>query len=390
MQFSKQLWALLLTASLTVMAGATVAPSLPQMTLIFSEVPKAEFLTRLILTLPALLVGLGASFVGRAVDRYGRLKLLYLGLVLYAVCGTTGLYFNDLYAILAGRAGLGIAVALTMTSIGTLIGDYYTPPEQQRVFGIQSAFMALGGMVFVSTGGFLADYHWRAPFALYGLSIVILFFVLSVLREPKKKKTSTLKSENTTSKIGTTHYFIYFIAGFAMLLFYLIPVQIPFLVKALGVESNALGGLAIVMATLGGASTSLLFKRLRARFTPQQLLPLSFFCFGLGFSVVGQTENLVVLYAAMFFSGLGFGVFMPNLNTWVLSITPEAVRGRAVGSISSAIFVGQFLTPFLAYPLQEHIGLQRGFSVIGLFLIALGLFLLLALPRLPLLGKEGK
>ena len=55
---------LILVSTLTVMSGATIAPSLPAMREYFAEVPHADYLVRLVLTLPALLIGslLGALF----------------------------------------------------------------------------------------------------------------------------------------------------------------------------------------------------------------------------------------------------------------------------------------------------------------------------------------
>jgi len=45
---------LLLVSTLTVMAGATIAPALPAMRQYFSEVANADYWVRLILTAPAL------------------------------------------------------------------------------------------------------------------------------------------------------------------------------------------------------------------------------------------------------------------------------------------------------------------------------------------------
>jgi hypothetical protein len=45
---------LLLSSSLTVMAGATIAPSLPAMRDYFAATPNTDFWVRLVLTVPAL------------------------------------------------------------------------------------------------------------------------------------------------------------------------------------------------------------------------------------------------------------------------------------------------------------------------------------------------
>jgi MFS family permease len=90
------LWALLLASSLTVMAGATIAPALPQIEATFAGTPHVELLTRLVLTVTAIFTVVGSPLAGLFVDRFGRKPLLMVGLVLYAVAGTSGLYVDSL------------------------------------------------------------------------------------------------------------------------------------------------------------------------------------------------------------------------------------------------------------------------------------------------------
>ena len=70
---------LLLTSTLTVMSGATIAPSLPAMQEHFAQVPNSELLVRLVLTVPALFIAIGGLFVGQLLDRLGRKPLLMEG-----------------------------------------------------------------------------------------------------------------------------------------------------------------------------------------------------------------------------------------------------------------------------------------------------------------------
>lgn len=62
---------LLCLAALTVMAGATLAPSLPALENHFVDTANSELLTRLVLTLPALFIALFAPLAGVVFDRFG-------------------------------------------------------------------------------------------------------------------------------------------------------------------------------------------------------------------------------------------------------------------------------------------------------------------------------
>jgi MFS family permease len=94
---------LLLASTLTVMAGATIAPSLPQMQKHFAEVENVELWVRLVLTIPALFIALSSPFAGIAVDRFGRKLLLIFSAAVYGLAGSSGFISNSLPSIIIGR-----------------------------------------------------------------------------------------------------------------------------------------------------------------------------------------------------------------------------------------------------------------------------------------------
>lgn len=103
------------------MAASLVAPALPSIAEEFADLSNADFLARLVLSLPALFIALTAAVSGRVIDKFGRMKPLYFGLVLYVVSGTAVYFCNELYVILVYRATLGIAIGLLSTVAVTLI-----------------------------------------------------------------------------------------------------------------------------------------------------------------------------------------------------------------------------------------------------------------------------
>lgn len=179
---------LLVTSTLTVMAGAIIAPSLPAMQEHFATVPNVDFWVRLVLTMPALFIVIGAPFAGMIIDRFGRKWLLVIGAILYGLAGSAGYILPSLTALLVSRALLGLAVAGVMTSVTTLIADYYDGPSRAQILGFQAAFMGLGGTIFLTTGGFLADLDWRNPFLIYLFAFMILPFIITALFEPSRSR----------------------------------------------------------------------------------------------------------------------------------------------------------------------------------------------------------
>src|SRR5690606_6032431 len=148
-------WALLLAATLTVMANSTIAPALPGLEAMFGDTPQAGLITRLLVTAPSLVVAIAAPFAGYATDRFGRRRQLLVGSLLFAAAGTAGLYLPSLEMILASRLVLGVAMAAVMTSQTALIGDYYTGIARARLTGYQVAAMNYAGFFFVMGSGAL-------------------------------------------------------------------------------------------------------------------------------------------------------------------------------------------------------------------------------------------
>ncbi len=124
---------LLVTSTLTVMSGATISPSLPAIQAYFADVPSADYWVRLVLTMPALFIVIGAPVAGILTDSWGRKGLLIVSTLLYGFAGASGYVLDTLWALLAGRALLGLAVAGIMTTVTTLFTDYYKGDERAKL-----------------------------------------------------------------------------------------------------------------------------------------------------------------------------------------------------------------------------------------------------------------
>jgi MFS family permease len=368
---------LLLTSSLTIMAGATIAPSLPQIQQVFADNPQSEILTKLILTTPALFIALFSPVAGALIDRYGRIKLLLGSLILYGFAGTSGYFMEDLYPILVGRALLGIGVAGVMTATITLIADYFSGPERTAFMGVQGACVAVGGVISIVLGGLLAEISWRAPFLIYLSGFLIFIPAFIYLFEP-----NIIKSDQAVHEDAVEYYpkilvvIIFLTALIGMMLFYLIPVQIPFYIKEQTSAGNTLIGIAIASSTLSSAIVSLNYQRIKARWNFATIYTFSFLFLGLGFFVIFFVTNYIFLLLGLLTTGIGMGVLIPNSNVWIVTLSPESMRGRIVGGLTTSVFVGQFISPFLIQPVLKITSTSGIFAFAGFgFLLISSIFL---------------
>ncbi len=385
---------LLGAAGLTVMSGATIAPSLPAIAEHFAGIANADLLTRLVLTIPALLIAICAPLAGVIADRYGRKRLLIVSTVAYVVSGTSGALLDTLPAILVGRALLGISVAGVMTAATTLVGDYMSGSARARFLGLQSAFMAFGGVVVLSGGGLLAELHWRGPFFVYLSALLLIPFMATALYEPDRRPqdpppAGSLSPEPDQSSGWRLIALIYAVAFGTFVAFYMLPVQLPFYLKAMGIPEPSLAGLAIACGALVAAFVSMSYARIRARLSHRGIVALGFALMAVGYGIVAIADSYGVVLMAMIVNGLGMGSVMPNLSVWLMARAPAALRGRAVGGLSASIFLGQFLSPLVVEPIAAPFGLAAAYGAAGALLVLCAAGFALHATVFPRTGDEG-
>ncbi|MBW4602898.1 MAG: MFS transporter [Calothrix sp. FI2-JRJ7] len=381
---------LLLVSTLTVMSGATISPSLPAMREYFSNVQNADYLVKLSLTLPALFIALGAPLAGIIIDRVGRKPLLIIALIIYGIAGSSGLILNDLTLILVGRALLGISVAGIMTTATTLIADYYIGVARAHFLGLQAAFMGLGGVFFLSIGGFIAEANWRYPFGIYLFSLLLVPCALTFLLEPERNQPVNQNHEIVTQAQKLPFNLVIITYGIGILtqiVFYLIPVQLPFYLKQLFGAGASQSGIAIALATLFSAMASLLYRQIKTKFSFTAIYGIAFLNIGIGyyFISIGKAYPMILLGLAI--AGSGLGLLMPNMNFCLISVTPDTMRGKILSGVTTSLFLGQFISPLLSQPLSAKVGLANTYASAGGFMFVLAVIALITLYNLK--GKVG-
>lgn len=342
--FNARVAILLLASSVTIMAGAVVAPALPAMREHFADLPNANVLVLLVMTLPGLVIAVTAPFMGLLADRVGRTRVLVLGLALFVVSGASGYVLESLSAILIGRALVGLAVACVMTAATALLVDLTEGMARNVVIGQQIAATGLGGLIFPLMAGILAQYDWRAAFLAYLLPVILVPLAWSGVKDvikPASVPATSLAEFPMARGLATCA-----LAVLGMIALYAIPLQIPYVLAGIGNSSPVMSGLQIGIASFSAALCSLLFGRLRALFSPMSLVALSFGAMAVGYVIVSQSSDIVTTTIGLVVAGTGFGINLPNLTSWLQETMPFGLRGRAAGGLTSAVALGQFASTF--------------------------------------------
>jgi len=335
---------LLAASSVTIMAGAVVAPALPAMREHFWGIPNANVLVLLVMTLPGLVIAIAAPFMGLFADRFGRTRVLVFGLALFVVAGAAGYALESLHAILVSRALVGLAVACVMTAATALLVDLTEGMARNIVIGQQIAATGLGGLIFPLLAGVLAHYDWRAAFLVYLLPAVLVPLAWSGVQDvvkPAQAPVSSLAEFPVVRGLVT-----YALAVLGMIALYAVPLQIPYVLAVMGNASPVMSGLEIGIASLSAAMCSLLFGKLRSWCSPMALVAISFGAMAAGYAIVSQASDVMTATIGLVVAGVGFGINLPNLTSWLQETMPFGLRGRAAGGLTSAVSLGQFVSTF--------------------------------------------
>ncbi|QSQ25682.1 MFS transporter [Pyxidicoccus parkwayensis] len=366
----------LMASSMIAIIGTTaIAASLPHMSEAYADVPNSRFLVSVVLTLPALSVALCGPFIGMAIDSWGRKRIFILSLLIYGLSGAAGSVLPSLPAILVSRLVLGVAVSGITTCSTALLADYAEERKLGNLMGRQSLFMSLGNVVFVSLGGVLADHHWRLPFLLYAVAFVVLPGVVFTITEPRVARAAQPSvSVATVEVVPVRRTVLVYALGFVnMVVYFMVPVYLPFHLRSFPGNSSARAGGLLAVVGLSWAVSSSMYHRVRRHLSFEQVAFVALALMGIAYLMIARAMGYALLIPALVIIGAGLGVFVPNLNAWLLSFAPTTMKGRMIGGLVFFVFLGQFFSPIFTRPLRDTAGISASYFAGGALLLLLSL-----------------
>ncbi|MFF4696639.1 MFS transporter [Streptomyces chattanoogensis] len=124
---------------------------------------------------------------GNAADRYGRKKMLAIGLALFGVASLGAALAQSPAQLIAARAGMGIGGALLVTTTLAVVMQIFDDAERPKAIGIWSSVNSLGFAAGPLIGGALLDHFWWGSLFLVNLpvAVIALLAVLSLVPESK-------------------------------------------------------------------------------------------------------------------------------------------------------------------------------------------------------------
>ncbi|MCY1674945.1 MFS transporter [Pseudarthrobacter sp. SL88] len=368
---------LLAGSCMPVLGAVLLAPVLPSMTSAFADIPGAQILVPVVLTVPALMIALLAPFAGAIADKVGRKMLLLVAMFVYSIFGTAPLWLDSLPAILASRVGVGIAEAAIMTVCTTLIADYYSGKQRDKYLGMQVLVATLAATAFYALGGALGSQGWRMPFWLYLAAAIIAVPMALVLREPIHRSEDHAKSAVPWRQVAVPSA----VTLFGGIVFYALVVQLPYVLSNLGVTEVGVIGAGTALASLATAAGAFAFRYISSAGTGR-LLPVAFGLAAAGLTIVAIAGSVPVALAGAVVTSAGTGLLLPSLLTWALSDLSLEQRGRGTGVWTGSLYIGQFVSPVaLGIAAGAVNGLPIAMGILGALSAVAAVAVAIARPR---------
>ena len=346
---------IMLASSLTIMVGCALVPALPEIGAHFQVGNYAGWLV----TMPALGVVLGAVPCSRVLNKIGAYKTCAAGLILYGLLGIGGFVMPGAISEFADRFLLGIATALVMTSSTALISMFYQGKKQLKMLAVQGMTIELGGVVFLSIGGRLAEISWHMPYFIYSVAfaalLLLLFFVPCIteshIGEAEHGNADARGSEET----GIRHIApVVLLAFLGMLVFFTAIVSLPTYLQEVKGYSTTFTGHYLAMISLVAVVFAGVMPKMVETISAKWTLAAAFACYAVAQSVLHAGSTTVSLYVAAVIMGIGFGFSTPLINSLTVERSTAANKARNLSFYSMCTFLGQFVSAFFSSTAGSH------------------------------------
>jgi MFS family permease len=367
--------------TLVTLIPMAAAPALPAMAGQFagSFGGNGELFAQLVMTVPALVLILAAPLAGLLAERVGRRLVLLVSLALFTLAGAAALVTPDAMSLMACRLLLGIAGGGMLTVCLSLAADFPEGGPRERLLGFAVAgASALAALVLVGGGRLVDMLGWRAPFAFYLLGLPALVVAcIAVPREaPFRGQSSGIIQGWLRPLRGT------YLTAVALSIGMFMPsIQGPFLLVKAGVTSAEVQGAVAAACSVVAAFASASFGWLVRWVNPRGIFVLIAGCFGVGSLAMALSHGLLAIGAGSALMGVAAGLVEATAATVILSRVSEHARPPAVGLLLSAIFLGQFLNPWVVDPLRHALGIQGAFIAVGIAFLAMAVLLAISHVR---------
>lgn len=319
----------------------------------------------------SLTYAVGQIFYGPLGDRIGKVQVIRVMLVVFALASMLCAAAPSFPALLGLRLLTGLAAAavipLSLAYLGDTIADRAT---RQKAIGIFLSAIVSGQVLGQAMGGLLAEIlSWRAIFVLIGAAGLGLSTAMWAFAAPPP--TGERRRAGSFRGIFATDRPLFLLAMAETFLFLgTFPFAASALVEEHGASYGLVGALSALFA-IGSVTTSRLLPKLAPNTGDALRFRSGATVMAAGFALLATSPGPELFGLAVFVFGVGFTLAHSTLQARTTEVSP-ATRGIAVSLFAGLANVGSALGTFAAGAIIDRSGFGAAFAVatFGLLLLA--------------------
>lgn len=341
-------------SALTSLPGLAVSPILGELSTIFPHATELDI--QMLTSLPSLLIIPFVLLAGKLVEKRDFIRLLRVGLWLFAASGVLYLFSSRMWQLMAVSALLGIGAGLIIPLSTGLISRYFTGEYRVRQFGYSSAITNMTLVVATAVTGYLAEVHWRLPFAVYLLPLISLVLSAYLKKDAASvtiKQAAAIIPPIQSTPVISGKYGIHIRHLVQLMLFYglvtyvvlAVTFNLPFLMEAHHFSSGNSGLMISLFFLAIMAPGFMLDSLVKLLGNKTKLYSLLAIAIGLLLIWISPTEWLIV--PGCILVGLGYGIIQPLIYDKTVDTAIPQKTTLALAFVMVMNYLAILLSPFI-------------------------------------------
>lgn len=341
-------------SALTSLPGLAVSPILGELSTIFPHATELDI--QMLTSLPSLLIIPFVLLAGKLAEKRDFIRLLRVGLWLFAASGVLYLFSSRMWQLMAVSALLGIGAGLIIPLSTGLISRYFTGEYRVRQFGYSSAITNMTLVVATAVTGYLAEVHWRLPFAVYLLPLISLVLSAYLKKDAASvtiKQAAAIIPPIQSTPIISGKYGIHIRHLVQLMLFYglvtyvvlAVTFNLPFLMEAHHFSSGNSGLMISLFFLAIMAPGFMLDSLVKLLGNKTKLYSLLAIAIGLLLIWISPTEWLIV--PGCILVGLGYGIIQPLIYDKTVDTAIPQKTTLALAFVMVMNYLAILLSPFI-------------------------------------------
>ena len=341
-------------SALTSLPGLAVSPILGELSTIFPHATELDI--QMLTSLPSLLIIPFVLLAGKLAEKRDFIRLLRVGLWLFAASGVLYLFSSRMWQLMAVSALLGIGAGLIIPLSTGLISRYFTGEYRVRQFGYSSAITNMTLVVATAVTGYLAEVHWRLPFAVYLLPLISLVLSAYLKKDAASvtiKQAAVIIPPIQSTPVISGKYGIHIRHLVQLMLFYglvtyvvlAVTFNLPFLMEAHHFSSGNSGLMISLFFLAIMAPGFMLDSLVKLLGNKTKLYSLLAIAIGLLLIWISPKEWLIV--PGCILVGLGYGIIQPLIYDKTVDTAIPQKTTLALAFVMVMNYLAILLSPFI-------------------------------------------